>query len=216
MMKLLRSDSPDILIQNWAVSASRNKKQSQMVYPPNILNWEAWGLDYEQKKLQNPKYEFQWRKKVYSDLIELLLIMTKKHCSFCDSSPMRSQIRETIEHFRPKSLFPRLAYQWENLFACCGRCQDAKGDKFDELLLKPDEIEYEFTRYFFFDAQTGELMPQPQATPEDQNRAVVTIQLYKLNEFGRPDARLTVLEMSAALQYSSLTVDDFSYRFMFL
>ncbi len=186
--------------------------------PPAVLiqNWEDWGLEYEQKRLQNPKHEFQWRKKVYSPLIELLLVMTKKHCSFCDSCPMRSQIRETIEHFRPKESYPCLVYQWENLFACCDRCQSAKGKRFDEALLKPDEIEYEFNRYFFFDALTGELKPNYQATPEDQYRATITIQLYKLNEFGRPDARLTVLEMSAALLNSSLTVDDFSYRFMFL
>ncbi len=190
--------------------------------PPDWLtqNWEKWGQQYEQKKVAKPSYEFKWRsyqgKKVNLHLMDLLLEMTKRHCSFCDSSPLVSQIRETMEHFRPKSAYPRLVYQWGNLFACCGRCQDAKRDKFDELLLKPDEIEYEFNRYFFFDAQTGELTPQSQATPEDQNRAAVTIQLYKLNEFGRPDARLTVLEMSAAIQYSSLTTDDFSYRFMFL
>ncbi len=186
--------------------------------PPDILmqNWEAWGLKYEQKKLQNSKHEFQWRRNVYPQLVDLLLAMTKKHCSFCDSSPMRSQIRETIEHFRPKEASPRLVYQWENLFACCDKCQNAKGKRFDEALLKPDEIEYEFNRYFFFDAQTGELGPQPQASPEDQKRAAVTIQLYRLNDFGRPDARLTVLEMSSAIQYSNLTIDDFSYRFMFL
>lgn len=194
MMKLQRPAPPDILVQNW----------------------EAWGLEYEQKKVKNSKLEFKWRKRVYSSLIESLLAMTRKHCSFCDSSPMRSQIRETIEHFRPKESYPQLVYQWENLFACCDKCQNAKGKKFDEELLKPDEIEYEFNRYFFFDAQTGELNPQHQATAEDQHRAQVTIQLYKLNEFGRPDARLTVLEMSAALQSSKLTIDDFSYRFMFL
>lgn len=186
--------------------------------PPDTLvqNWEAWGLEYEQKKVKNSKLEFKWRRRVYSSLIESLLVMTRKHCSFCDSSPMRSQIRETIEHFRPKESYPRLVYQWDNLFACCDKCQNAKGKKFDESLLKPDEIEYEFYRYFFFDAQTGELKPHHQATLEDQHRANVTIELYKLNEFGRPDARLTVLEMSAALQNSSLTIDDFSYRFMFL
>ncbi len=193
-MKLQRPDPPDILAQNW----------------------EAWGLKYEQKKLQNPQHEFKWRKKIYSLLIDLLLEMTRKHCSFCDSSPMRSQIRETIEHFRPKKDRPRLVYQWENLFACCDRCQNAKGDKFDEPLLKPDEMEYEFKRYFFFEETTGKLLPNLGASAEDQNRAAVTIQLYKLNDFGRPDARLTVLEMSAAIQYSSLTLDDFSYRFMFL
>ena len=186
--------------------------------PPDKLrqNWEAWGIEYEQKKSDNPKHDFQWRKPMYSHLIDLLLEMTRKHCSFCDSSPMRSQIRETIEHFRPKESYPRLVYQWENLFACCDKCQNAKGKLFDEALLKPDELEYEFKRYFFFDEATGKLLPNPGASAEEQNRAAVTIQLYKLNEFGRPDARLTVLEMSAALQSSKLTIDDFSYRYMFL
>jgi uncharacterized protein (TIGR02646 family) len=184
--------------------------------PPEILaqNWEAWGIEYEQKRRQNPKYEFKWRKKVYLLLIDLLLRMTKDHCSFCDSSPMRSQIRETIEHFHPKKDRPRLVYQWENLFACCDRCQNAKQDRFEEALLKPDEIEYEFKRYFFFEEVTGKLIPNSDASSEDQNRAATTIRLYKLNEFGRPEARLWVLELARLCP--TLPIDKHPYRFMFL
>lgn len=192
MMKLQRPDPPDILLQNW----------------------EDWGLRYEKKRLQDPQYEFKWRRKVYLLLLDCLTEMTKKHCSFCDSTPLISQIRATIEHFRPKEAHPRLVYQWENLFACCDICQNAKWKMFDEALLKPDEIEYEFRRYFFFEEATGKLIPNPGASSEDQNRAETTIRLYKLNEFARPEARLWALEI--ARHCPTLPVEKHPYRFMFL
>jgi uncharacterized protein (TIGR02646 family) len=188
--------------------------------PPMWLaqNWELWGQEFEQKRQETPGHDPMRRRyqgrEVRHHLIELLLEITKKHCSFCDSFPLVSQIREMIEHFRPKSVYPRLAYQWENLFACCGRCQDAKGDRFNESLLKPDDIEYEFRRYFFFDKITGKIIPNPGAVSEDQTRAEVTIRLYKLNDFNRPEARLWALEI--ARQCPTLPLDKHSYRFMFL
>ena len=191
-MKLLRSDAPNWLTQSW----------------------EQWGLEYEQKKRVDPMARRHEGKQIRHHLITPLAEMTKKHCSFCDSTPLVSQIRATIEHFRPKESFPRLAYQWENLFACCDICQSAKGKRFNDALLKPDEIEYEFNRYFFFEETTGKLIPNPGATTEDENRASMTIQIYKLNEFNRPEARLWALEL--ARQSTTLTVDKLPYRFMFL
>ena len=192
MIKLHRSDAPTWLTQNW----------------------KQWGLEYREKKQADPMALSHEGKQVRSHLIKPLVAMTKKHCSFCDSTPLGSQIRATIEHFRPKESYPHLAYQWENLFACCDICQTAKWKKFDEALLKPDEIEYEFKRYFFFEETTGKLIPNQGANTEDQNRALLTIQIYKLNEFERPEARLWALELARQIQ--TLPVDKLPYRFMFL
>ena len=73
--------------------------------------------------------------------------MTQRHCAFCDG-PLGIESRETVEHFRPKSKFPELAFAWENLFPCCDVCQSHKGERFDLHLLKPDDDDYHFERYF--------------------------------------------------------------------
>ena len=39
---------------------------------------------------------------------------------------------EHIEHLKPKSKYPELAFQWENLHLACQRCNVEKGDRFDE------------------------------------------------------------------------------------
>ena len=91
---------------------------------------------------------------------------------------------ETIEHFRPKSgphARPDLRLKWDNLFACCSGCQNAKRDQWDEALLKPDEPDYSFSRYFSCEFTTGKLVPKRRLPETDRIRAEITIRLYDLN-----------------------------------
>ncbi len=136
--------------------------------------------------------------------------MTKAHCSFCDAYPMGCRIPPTIEHFRPKTGFPLLAYKWDNLFLCCGLCQE-KGDKFHKNLLKPDDEDYSFDAYFEIRWDTGELTPNEDAPRADQERAEYTIRLYRLNDHGKPDDRLE--ELRKFNDSDIAEIDRFSYRF---
>ncbi len=141
MMKLIRSNAPQWLSDNW----------------------ERWSKSYRSKLEDNNRdNNFVWatheREKVNHKLLPLLRTMTKDHCSFCDGFPMQSRIGDTIEHFKPKTKFPLESYKWENLFLCCSNCQK-KNEDFDEKLLKPDDVKYEFSKYFDYNYQTGELKP---------------------------------------------------------
>ncbi|MCP4130524.1 MAG: hypothetical protein GY754_06035 [bacterium] len=175
--------------------------------------YEEWGRDWEIKYNTTRNSRFIWyknNKKGHQDLVEELSRMTKDHCSFCDAYPMGARIQPTIEHFKPKTKFPLLAYKWDNLFLCCRICQ-GKGERFDDKLLKPDEDTYEFDDYFDIDWETGKLLPNEDATDEDKARAEITIKLYKLNVNGKPEDRLEELK-----KYEQLTepeIDTFSYRF---
>jgi uncharacterized protein (TIGR02646 family) len=177
-------------------------------------NWKKWGADWATRYGTTQKSSsFQWRqfkKKGRKDLVRELAAMTRDHCSFCDAYPMGSRIPYTIEHFRPKTKFPQEAYKWENLFLCCGLCQE-KGEEFDECLLKPDEDYYSFEKYFEIDWPTGELIPNVDASEEDQERARITIRLYRLNNNGKPEDRLEELEQFE--QMNSPDIDKFPYRF---
>jgi len=176
--------------------------------------WEEWGRQWAQRYAATHRSSiFKWRQyqnKNDKELRELLALMTKNHCSFCDAYPMGRRIPYTIEHFRPKTRFPLLAYKWENLFLCCGICQQ-KGDAFDERLLKPDEDEYHFDHYFVINWESGELMPNEGQNVGNQIRAKITIQLYRLNENGKPEDRLE--ELNKWPDSAKPNIDEWAYRF---
>lgn len=46
-------------------------------------------------------------------------------CIYCEDSA-----RDQVEHFQPKTLYPDVAFVWENYVYACGRCNRMKGAKF--------------------------------------------------------------------------------------
>jgi uncharacterized protein (TIGR02646 family) len=185
-----------------------------------IENQDKWSKQYAAKLEDTTKKNtFKWaiyHKNPVNKLIEPHLAkMTNNHCAFCDIFPLR-QSGATIEHFRPKTKFPYLSHRWENLFYCCHACQQCKGEKFDESLLKPDELGYDFDYYFVFDFRNEAIFikSNPLRTEYEQKCAVVTIDLYGLNDFDRPEARWRVFHQFQ--NTNNPIIEDYSYRFLFL
>ncbi len=175
------------------------------------VNAAEWTRDFVTARQQNPKHSFSWRNQdCYHAIRHRLSEMTKVHCAFCDGR-IGTESRETVEHFRPKSQFPALAYQWDNLFPCCDMCQSQKREQFEEGLLKPDDSAFTFGRYFVANYKTGELTPSPHANQEMQQRAEITIRIYGLNLPDRNKARKRELEQFARDPEPFL--DDYNYRF---
>ena len=143
---------------------------------------------WTERWIQNHAEGKPWRWPVKNDLainqiiLEVLRTQTSRHCSFCDGFPFAATSVETIEHFYPKCSFPEKAFEWANLFYCCTRCQAAKKERFNIGILKPDEADYDFRRYFSCDYTTGEMTPNSTASWDDQQRAETTIEHYKLND----------------------------------
>ena len=54
-------------------------------------------------------------------------------CAYCESAIIHVMYPH-IEHFKPKSNYPELCFEWNNLLLACGVCNGArfKGDKFPE------------------------------------------------------------------------------------
>lgn len=179
-------------------------------------NWEDWGIDFEQRREQNPSYRFSWKtldgQAIDKQLLPLLRRMTQTHCVYCDNFPLGSASRETIEHFKPKSLFPREVYFWENLFLCCDKCQNAKLEKYDLLLLKPDSQEYKFNEYFIFDFVSGKLSAKPNTPKIFQDRANKTIEILQLN---RKELCKMRLREGKVFESTDFELDDYNFRFLF-
>ena len=170
-----------------------------------------WTQAFVDARQQNPKYPFRWpQRDCYQAIRKRLSDMTQAHCAFCDGR-IGTESRETVEHFRPKSQFPSFAYQWDNLFPCCDMCQSQKREQFDDDLLKPDDADFDFTRYFMVNFKTGEIEPSPHADEQAQDRAKITIQIYALNLPERNTARKR--EWESFDRDPEPFLNDYNYRF---
>ena len=71
--------------------------------------------------------------KNYQDYKADLLTEIGAYCSYCERS-----MDLHIEHIKPKSQYPELECEWDNLLLACKNCNSTKGDKdfdLDEVLL---------------------------------------------------------------------------------
>jgi uncharacterized protein (TIGR02646 family) len=186
-------------------------------------NYKKWGNKYLEKREKAIKAakvipEFQWAthdyEKVNIKLMPSLVKMTQQHCSYCDNFPVGrgeyvSLGQNSIDHFRPKSKFPKLSHCWYNLFLCCDRCQANKGENFCRLWLKPDKIDYDFDKYFILNYRNGAISPNKQASRIDQLKALLTIRTLQLDT---PDIRKSrLLELRKFGQ--NMNIDDFAFRY---
>ena len=56
---------------------------------------------------------------------EVIAAMSAHKCAYCEG-PINALRASHVEHFKPKSLFPLLAYEWTNYFLGCPGCNGAK------------------------------------------------------------------------------------------
>ncbi len=190
-------------------------------------HYKAWGHRYADRRSQDSNAAFYWPT-IGGDKVNVLLTadlehITQHHCAYCD----RNDFGATIDHFRPKSRFPRLAFAWPNLFLCCNECQQAKatnfdnrlpeGTTFDKRLLKPDTQDYTFQRYFIVNFDTGIIDVNPAATDEEKERTEITIHVFELNKPRRKTARKLMIKLMFELMRRSedLPLDDLPYRFLY-
>jgi 5-methylcytosine-specific restriction endonuclease McrA len=122
-------------------------------------NWERWGQDYKifldsgspkkQKGVKKVGQDFSWRENIYDELRTQIQIYDGKshrdnHCCFCDGYPIGENSTETIEHFHPKVQYPLKAYDWDNLFYCCNKCQSEANKMPFTFTIMPSDANYLF------------------------------------------------------------------------
>ncbi len=176
------------------------KAQTRPQEPEIFAKYSAqWNQQWTRLRESNPSASFDWYsidgKTAREWALPELETMNQGHCSFCDNFPL-DEGDHPIEHFRPKTDpdFYHLAYEWKNLYYCCTTCNGSKREQFDERLLAPDEPDYDEYRYFLFDFESGGITPNPRADPLDQERAQITIDMYKLDSRSKRRIRLTEIE----------------------
>jgi len=168
----------------------------------NKENWTKEGLNNL----------FDLDSKLKSELKNELLKMTDNHCSYCNIILLPIE-HCTIDTFKPVSKFPNLSLEWTNLFIACPLCNKKKSDKYDEKLLKPDDLDYDFDKYFNINFKTGELEPNPLALKEDILSAKISIEIFGLNSFERPYERLQELQKAQNDNNKTINLKNLSFTF---
>ena len=107
-------------------------------------------------------------------------------CWYCERQCSAGDRAPTVDHFRPISRFPALAYEWSNWVFSCRRCnEDNKDNKWPETgYVDPcADVEAERPeRYFDYDTATGEIIPKDGLARADRLKAVHTINDLGLNK----------------------------------
>lgn len=101
-------------------------------------------------------------------------------CAYCEAV-----CKGEVDHFRPKSRFPELVYEWSNWLIACHDCNHAKGDKWPASGYVDPCAESTSKRpeyYFDFDTLTGELVPKVGLTSTRRQKAQRMINDLRLNE----------------------------------
>jgi uncharacterized protein (TIGR02646 family) len=113
-------------------------------------------------------------------------------CAYCESLINASRSQQ-VEHFKPKSLFPSLAYDWANYFLACNGCNGAKLDKWPETgdYVRPDQGQP--ATLFVFDDRGG--MKAMQAESEAQR----TVDDVELDRSGLRRARQVAIRLQLAI-----------------
>ncbi len=190
-----------------------NKIRRNKVIKPDCLerNAEAWTNHYIKQRKSNNNY-WNWHtdnyERVERILTPILSNISNFHCSYCGIYPLKQNVGgRSIDHFKPKSEFPELAFEWTNLFIACPDCQNIKGNNYPLEIepLKPDSCHYHFDYWFEIDWTINKnyIIPNKDRNDTEKKIAQETINWLGLNKGDRPDVRYDELE-----KYKDSSVTD--------
>ena len=103
----------------------------------------------------------------------------------CDSAAEVGDRAATLDHFRPRSRFTDLTYDWSNWVFSCRRCnEDYKNSNWPENGYVDPATEDERERperYFDYDLRTHDLIPRDDLVGDERQRAMDTLDDLGLN-----------------------------------
>ncbi len=140
---------------------------SPSILTRNSVLWRDTYLTARQTYLANPTTINRRRVVVaenkynHQQIKAALRLMFSDKCAYCESHITHVDFGD-IEHFRPKSLFPQLCFEWDNMLLGCSVCNSPrfKGANFPEatvngLIVNPVTEDPNDFFSFEFDGETG-------------------------------------------------------------
>ena len=149
------------------------------------------------------------------DVVVALREMQHGKCCYCELHIADSGSGKQVEHFRPRSQFKDLCYDWSNLLLACADCNYAKLDKFpvaadgEPLLLNPSDPTLDPEDHIEFvvrETQTACELPLGLARPRGGSpRGSKSIQVLKLSSWHHIKRRRETLDKLRSWYVSLLT-----------
>jgi len=148
-----------------------------------------------------------WNKVTFIDkesIRDSLYLIQNKFCAYCEST-LNSSVH--IEHFAPKDTYPKLTFEWSNLFlSCngqshCGHFKDSRlAPSYNYLnLIKPDK---DCPSDFLIFNSNGLVSPLENLSSEHLLKAETTINVFNLNETNLKNKRSSILAgVTTIVQY---------------
>lgn len=195
MIRVSKNEIPDILVEN------------QQAWTAKLLNLvkEYGGYNNIPEKLKNEAVN----KYRHKDIKDAVIGVTKGKCVFCESY-IEAVDYSNIEHFHPKSLYPKLTFKWSNLFPACRKCNIPKGDTDTKSITIVHPVNDDVDKYFSY----PNLKIQPSENAPCQETAINTIKECDLDRISlcrqHGEILITVYELEEKIQekidhYNGLT-----------
>ncbi len=135
MIKLDRREKPQILEDNQA--------QWQLALDSAVAKYGSY------KEIPKKEKESLISYYRHGQIKEPLFESSNEKCAFCECKPGEGGNIE-VEHFKPKSIYPELTFEWSNLLPSCRKCNGSKLDHDTGLtpIINPYETDPEEIFYY--------------------------------------------------------------------
>ena len=162
MIKIQKPAAPQVLVDN------------KTTWTQNLLDAiTAYGEYSKIPESEKRRLLSHYRHK---DIQDALFASSHQKCAFCECIPGESGHIE-VEHFEPKSLYPDLAFDWDNFLPSCRKCNEEKSDfdtRTNPIINPANEDPEQLLTYSF-------LRIKPLAGSGQERKAQQTIDVCNLN-----------------------------------
>ena len=141
-----------------------------LIQQNHTLEW----VNYFEQRIGNPPH--RWNR-FHADLCKAF----KGLCAYCEEID-----KGEVDHFRPKSRYPRMVYSWSNWVFACHNCNQKKREQWPPYgFVDPcaRSVAASPESYFTFDLLSSELLPKEGLSTIRRKKALNTIYCLGLNDW---------------------------------
>ncbi len=111
MIKLTRGIKPDVLVEH-----QRTWQHSLDIAIQKYGSYKNIPKNEKDRLLSNYRHQ---------NIKDTLFATSEHKCAFCECKPTEGGNIE-VEHFKPKSIYPELSFEWLNFLPSCNKCNNSK------------------------------------------------------------------------------------------